>query len=83
MNTNKRRSKRLDCAVVFFVTAKNFINFIIGHASTVTLHCRAYSVGLDFSFFHLGQEINGGELELILQVNLQQGIVVTDIVLYT
>lgn len=53
------------------------------HTSTVTLHCRAYSVGLNFSFFHLGQEISGGELELILQVNLQQGIIVTDIVLCT
>lgn len=43
----------------------------------------AYSVGLDVSCFHLGQEISGGELELILQVNLQQGVVVTNVILCT
>ena len=47
------------------------------------LYSSTYSVGLDVSRFHLGQEVNGGELELILQVNLQQGIVVTDIILCT
>lgn len=42
-----------------------------------------YSVGLDISRFHLGQKVSRGKLELILQVNLQQGVVVTDIILST
>lgn len=45
--------------------------------------CSTYSVGVDLSRFHLGQEVSGGELELILQVNLQQSIVVTNIILCT
>lgn len=45
------------------------------------MDCGIYSVGLDISCFHLGQEVSGGELELILQVNLQQGVVVTNIIL--
>lgn len=42
-----------------------------------------YSVGLNVSCFHLSQEVSGGEFELILQVNLQQSIVVTNIILST
>ena len=45
--------------------------------------CGTYSVGLDISLFHLCQEVSWGELELILQVNLQQGVVVTNIKLCT
>lgn len=41
----------------------------------------SYSVGQDVSCFHLGQEVSGGELELILQVNLQQSIIVANIIL--
>lgn len=44
-------------------------------------YCSAYSVWRDVSGLHLGQEVRGRELEVILQVNLQQGVVVTDIVL--
>lgn len=47
------------------------------------LHCTTYSVGLDISRFHFGQEVSGGEFELILKVNLQQSIVVAHIILCT
>lgn len=43
----------------------------------------AYSIGLDVSCLHLSKEISWGEVELILEVNLQQSIVVTNIILCT
>lgn len=42
-----------------------------------------YSVGQNVSCFHFGQKVSGGELKLILEVNLQQGVVVTNIILCT
>lgn len=44
---------------------------------------RTHSVGLHVGCFHLGQVVSRGELEVVLQVNLEQGVVVTDIVLRT
>lgn len=46
-----------------------------------SVFCSPHSIWLDVGCFHLGQEVSGGELELILQVNLQQSIVVADIIL--
>lgn len=45
--------------------------------------CCTHSVGLDACCFHLSQELGGRELELILKVNLQQGVEVTNIILCT
>lgn len=46
-----------------------------------SVFCSPHSIWLDVGCFHLGQEVSGGELELILQVNLQQSIVVANIIL--
>lgn len=45
--------------------------------------CRTHSVGLHIRCFHLGQVVGRGELEVVLQINLEQGVVVTDIILRT
>lgn len=43
----------------------------------------SYSVRQDVGRLHLGQEVGRRELELILQVHLQQGVVVAHVILRT
>lgn len=78
----------------FFKSLSDVIYIIAGwtlSAPVAELHlhlwnipdCSTYPVWQHISCFHLGQVVSGGELEVVLQVDLEQGVVVTDIILCT
>lgn len=74
------------CRQIFYFEATQFATLQIDAAGADLWNltdCRTHSVGLHIRCFHLGQVVGRGELEVVLQVNLEQGVVVADIILRT